>query len=159
MIERYFEATLSEEEETALKAFLTSPEGQAPEYDEVRAVMGYFAAGRSAEILRSRPLPFGRLKAGPQNDKIHAPVILSEAKDLRHRGGIWRRVVAVAASLAIIVTLGVGIYNKNNVCVTFVDGRKVTDREVVMNDVDNILADLLTDRTDMEELLNDFFDK
>ncbi|MBQ8061008.1 MAG: hypothetical protein IJ205_03575 [Bacteroidales bacterium] len=70
-----------------------------------------------------------------------------------------RRIAAVAASLALIVTLGVRLYNKNNVCVSFVDGRKVTDREVVMNDVDNILADLLTDRTDMEELLNDFFDK
>ena len=151
MIERYFEATLSEEEETALKAFLASPEGQAPEYDEVRAVMGYFAAGRSVEILRSRPLP--------QNDKIHAPVILSETKDLRHRSPLWRRVAAIAASLTIIVTLGVSLYNKNNVCVTFVDGRKVTDKEIVMNDVDNILADLLTDRTDMEELLNDFFDK
>lgn len=151
MIERYFEATLSEEEETALKAFLASPEGQAPEYDDVRAVMGYFAAGRSVEILRSRPLP--------QNDKIHAPVILSETKDLRHRSPLWRRVAAIAASLTIIVTLGVSLYNKNNVCVTFVDGRKVTDKEIVMNDVDNILADLLTDRTDMEELLNDFFDK
>ena len=151
MIERYFEATLSEEEETALKAFLASPEGQAPEYDDVRAVMGYFAAGRSVEILRSRPLP--------QNDKIHAPVILSETKDLRHRSPLWRRIAAIAASLTIIVTLGVSLYNKNNVCVTFVDGRKVTDKEIVMNDVDNILADLLTDRTDMEELLNDFFDK
>lgn len=151
MIERYFEATLSEEEETALKAFLASPEGQAPEYDDVRAVMGYFAAGRSVEILRSRPLP--------QNDKIYAPVILSETKDLRHRSPLWRRVAAIAASLTIIVTLGVSLYNKNNVCVTFVDGRKVTDKEIVMNDVDNILADLLTDRTDMEELLNDFFDK
>ena len=151
MIERYFEATLSEEEETALKAFLASPEGQAPEYDDVRAVMGYFAAGRSVEILRSRPLP--------QNDKIHSPVILSETKDLRHRSPLWRRVAAIAASLTIIVTLGVSLYNKNNVCVSFVDGRKVTDKEVVMNDVDNILADLLTDRTDMEELLNDFFDK
>jgi len=151
IIDGYFEATLSEEEETALKAFLASPEGQAPEYDDVRAVMGYFAAGRSVEILRSRPLP--------QNDKIHAPVILSETKDLRHRSPLWRRVAAIAASLTIIVTLGVSLYNKNNVCVTFVDGRKVTDKEVVMNDVDNILADLLTDRTDMEELLNDFFDK
>ncbi len=151
MIERYFEATLSEEEETALKAFLASPEGQAPEYDDVRAVMGYFAAGCSVEILRSRPLS--------QNDKIHAPVILSETKDLRHRSPLWRRVAAIAASLTIIVTLGVSLYNKNNVCVTFVDGRKVTDKEIVMNDVDNILADLLTDRTDMEELLNDFFDK
>lgn len=151
MIERYFEATLSEEEETVLKAFLASPEGQAPEYDDVRAVMGYFAAGRSIEILRSRPLS--------QNDKIHAPVILSETKDLRHRSPLWRRIAAIAASLTIIVTLGVSLYNKNNVCVTFVDGRKVTDKEIVMNDVDNILADLLTDRTDMEELLNDFFDK
>ncbi len=151
IIDGYFEATLSEEEETALKAFLASPEGQAPEYDEVRAVMGYFATGRSVEILRSRPLS--------QNDKIHAPVILSETKDLRHRSPLWRRVAAIAASLTIIVTLGVSLYNKNNVCVTFVDGRKVTDKEVVMNDVDNILADLLTDRTDMEELLNDFFDK
>ena len=151
MIERYFEATLSEEEETALKAFLASPEGQAPEYDDVRAVMGYFAAGQSIEILRSRPLS--------QNDKIHAPVILSETKDLRHRSPLWRRIAAIAASLTIIVTLGVSLYNKNNVCVTFVDGRKVTDKEIVMNDVDNILADLLTDRTDMEELLNDFFDK
>ena len=151
MIERYFEATLSEEEETALKAFLASPEGQAPEYDDVRAVMGYFATGCSVEILRSRPLS--------QNDKIHAPVILSETKDLRHRSPLWRRVAAIAASLTIIVTLGVSLYNKNNVCVTFVDGRKVTDKEVVMNDVDNILADLLSDRTDMEELLNEFFDR
>ena len=39
----------------------------------------------------------------------------------------------------------------------FVDGKKVTDKEVVMNDVDNILADLLSDRTGVEEQLNDFF--
>ena len=39
IIDGYFEATLSEEEETALKAFLASPEGQAPEYDDVRAVL------------------------------------------------------------------------------------------------------------------------
>ena len=126
MIERYFEATLSEEEETALKAFLASPEGQAPEYDEVRAVMGYFAAGR---VVR----------------QTHQPSRLTN------------RIVAIAASLAIIVTLGVNIYNKTNICVSFVDGKKVTDKEVVMNDVDNILADLLSDRTGVEEQLNDFF--
>lgn len=126
MIERYFEATLSEEEETALKAFLVSPEGQAPEYDEVRAVMGYFAAGR---VVR----------------QAHQPSRLA------------KRIVAIAASLAIIVTLGVNMYNKTNICVSFVDGKKVTDKEVVMNDVDNILADLLSDRTGVEEQLNDFF--
>ena len=134
LIDGYFEGTLSEDEETALKIFLASEEGQGPEYDEVRAVMGYFAAGRSVEILRSRPLP--------QNDRK-----------------VWRRMVAIAASMAIIITLGVSIYNRNNVCVSFVGGQKITDKEVVMNDVDNILADLLSDRTDMEELLNEFFDR
>ena len=134
LIEGYFEGTLSQDEETALKVFLASEEGQGPEYDEVRAVMGYFAAGRSVEILRSRPLP--------QNDRK-----------------VWRRILAIAASMAIIITLGVSIYNRNNVCVSFVGGQKITDKEVVMNDVDNILADLLSDRTDMEELLNEFFDR
>ena len=134
LIEGYFEGTLSQNEETALKVFLASEEGQGPEYDEVRAVMGYFAAGRSVEILRSRPLP--------QNDRK-----------------MWRRILAIAASLAIVITLGINIFNQNNVCVSFVGGKKITDREVVMNDVDNILADLLSDRTDMEELLNEFFDR
>ena len=125
IIERYFEATLSEEEETSLKAFLASPEGQGPEYDEVRAVMGYFATGRVVRQTR--------------------------------RPRLTNRIIAVAASLAILLTLGINIYNKQNVCVSFVDGMKVTDKEVVMNDVDNILADLLSDRTDMEEQLSDFF--
>lgn len=132
LIEGYFEGTLSQDEETALKVFLASEEGQGPEYDEVRAVMGYFAAGRSVEILRSRPLP--------QNDRK-----------------VWRRILAIAASMAIIITLGINIFNQNNVCVSFVGGKKITDREVVMNDVDNILADLLSDRIDMEEQLESIF--
>ena len=33
-IERYFEGMLSEDEELELKLFLTSEEGQGPEYDE-----------------------------------------------------------------------------------------------------------------------------
>ena len=132
LIEGYFEGTLSQNEETALKVFLASEEGQGPEYDEVRAVMGYFAAGRSVEILRSRPLP--------QNDRK-----------------MWRRILAIAASLAIVITLGINIFNQNNVCVSFVGGKKITDREVVMNDVDNILADLLSDRVDVEEQLESIF--
>lgn len=132
LIEGYFEGSLSQDEETALKVFLASEEGQGPEYDEVHAVMGYFAAGRAVEILRSHPLP--------QNDRK-----------------MWRRIAAIAASLAIIITLGVSLYNKTNVCVSYVSGQKITDREVVMNDVDNILADLLSDRTDMEEQLTGIF--
>ena len=139
LIEGYFEGTLSQDEETALKVFLASEEDQGPEYDEVRAVMGYFAAGRA--------VIFGNTKA------------ITSRRSLRLREIVWRRIAAIAASLAIIITLGVSLYNKTNVCVSYVSGQKITDKEVVMNDVDNILADLLSDRTDMEELLNDFFDR
>ena len=137
LIEGYFEGTLSQDEETALKVFLASEEGQGPEYDEVRAVMGYFAAGRS--------VIFGNTKA------------ITSRRSLRLREIVWRRIAAIAASLAIIITLGVSLYNKTNVCVSYVSGQKITDKEVVMNDVDNILADLLSDRTDMEEQLTGIF--
>lgn len=137
LIEGYFEGTLSQDEETALKVFLASEEGQGPEYDEVRAVMGYFAAGRA--------VIFGNTKA------------ITSRRSLRLREIVWRRIAAIAASLAIIITLGVSLYNKTNVCVSYVSGQKITDKEVVMNDVDNILADLLSDRTDMEEQLTGIF--
>ena len=137
LIEGYFEGSLSQDEETALKVFLASEEGQGPEYDEVRAVMGYFAAGRA--------VIFGNTKA------------ITSRRSLRLREIVWRRIAAIAASLAIIITLGVSLYNKTNVCVSYVSGQKITDKEVVMNDVDNILADLLSDRTDMEEQLTGIF--
>lgn len=149
MIERYFEATLSEEEETALKAFLVSPEGQAPEYDEVRAVMGFFAAGRAVRQvhqLGKRAHQPGRSLSSPKGRWFGRLTIRP-----------WMKVAVIAASLALIVTLGVSLNNKENICVSFVDGKKVTDKEVVMNDVDNILADLLSDRTGVEEQLNEFF--
>ena len=129
IIDRYFEGTLSKEEEARLKVFLASPEGQSSEYDEVRAVMGYFAVGKAINN-RAR--------------NVSRPVL-------------WRRVAAVAASLALLITIGVNIYNKENICVSFVGGQKVTDKEVVMNDVDNILSDLLADRVDMEEQLVNIF--
>jgi len=140
LIDGYFEGTLSEDDETALKIFLAAEEGQGPEYDEVRAVMGYFAAGR----------------------RFGSPVADGEDSSASPRSAPYpaaKPLVAIAASMAIIITLGVSIYNRNNVCVSFVGGQKITDKEVVMNDVDNILADLLSDRTDMEELLNEFFDR
>ena len=129
IIDRYFEGTLSAEEETRLKVFLASPEGQSSEYDEVSAVMGFFAVGKAID---------------------------NRARIIR-RPALWRRVAAVAAGLALLISIGIKIYNKENICVSFVGGQKVTDKEVVMNDVDSILSDLLADRVDMEEQLVNIF--
>ena len=137
-IDRYFEGTLSEAEELELKAFLASPEGQASEYDEVRAVMGYFAVGKS--ISRKEADEYSR-KGGRRNSSV------------------WLRVAVAAVCAGIFITIGVNVYNKENICVSYVGGQKVTDKEVVMNDVDNILADLFSGGTDVDEQLNEIFGK
>ena len=137
-IDRYFEGTLSEAEELRLKAFLASPEGQAPEYDEIRAVMGYFAVGKS--LSRNDAKEYSR-------------------KDSRRHGSAWVRVAVAAVCAGIFITLGFNVYNKENICVSYVGGQKVTDKEVVMNDVDGILADLFSGGTDVDEQLNEIFGK
>ena len=137
-IDRYFEGTLSEAEELRLKAFLTSPEGQASEYDEARAVMGYFAVGKSLSQRDAKEY---------------------SRKGIRRHGSAWLRVAVAAVCAGIFITIGVNVYNKENVCVSYVGGQKVTDKEVVMNDVDGILADLFSGGTDVEEQLNEIFGK
>ncbi len=137
-IDRYFEGTLSEAEELSLRDFLASPEGQASEYDEARAVMGYFAVGKS--LSRNETKEYSR-------------------QGSRRNSTVWLRVAVAAVCAGIFITLGISVYNKENICVSYVVGQKVTDKEVVMNDVDKILADLLSGGTDVDEQLNEIFGK
>lgn len=46
LTERYFDAETTPEEERELCRFLASPEGQQPQFDDVRHVMGYLITGR-----------------------------------------------------------------------------------------------------------------
>ena len=52
IVERYFDATTTIEEEKALAAFLATDESDSPEFNEIKAVMGYLSTGRS--IARSK---------------------------------------------------------------------------------------------------------
>lgn len=45
--EKYFDATTTYEEEKALKAFLATQESNTPEFNEIKAVLGYFATARN----------------------------------------------------------------------------------------------------------------
>ena len=47
LAEKYFEAETSDEEERQLKLFLCSAKAQDPAFDELKAVMGYLAVGKS----------------------------------------------------------------------------------------------------------------
>ena len=83
--QKYFEATLSQREERRLMRFLATTED--PEFDEVKAVAGYFAAGRMA-----RESAIKRIVFWP-----------------------WVYASAIAASLAVVVGVSLIVENARRV--------------------------------------------
>ena len=55
LTERYFDAETTPEEERELCRFLASPEGQQPQFDDVRHVMGYLITGRRHHPTAAAP--------------------------------------------------------------------------------------------------------
>ena len=49
LTEKYFDATTTPLEEEALASFLSTRESELPKFDEIKAVMGYFATARLYE--------------------------------------------------------------------------------------------------------------
>lgn len=47
LCDSYFEATITAEEEKALKAFLATPASNTQQFNEIKAVMGYIATGKA----------------------------------------------------------------------------------------------------------------
>ena len=54
LCEKYFEATTSNEEELALKRFLSTEESNVPEFNEIKAVIGYTETARQVLSTRKR---------------------------------------------------------------------------------------------------------
>lgn len=137
LIERYFEAQTTAEEEAALRRFLCSPQGRASRYDEVRAVMGFLAVGRSlhqrSAVRTARPTP------------------------------LWHRVAGIAASVVVAVGLSVAGWHvlsaDKEVYVAYVDGQKITDRDEVLRlmcvSFDEVAMD--EPQAEMEAQLGDMF--
>ena len=131
--ERWFEALLSEEEERALKAFLASTDD--PDFDEVKAVAGYFATGkavRGAQEASCRPV---------QRRQMHRLTWVA---------------IAVAASLALFVAIG--LYNqRQNDCYILAYGEKSTDPKLALADMSATLEGIFVEGEDVTEELYDLF--
>ena len=109
LIQRYFEAETTEAEENELRSFLSTSPGLDSRYDEVRAVMGYLAVGRSLNKKKMARRPSRMIRT------------------MRH--------VGVAASLALMIGF-VSFYwsdliSDREFYVAYVDGNKITDRTIV----------------------------
>lgn len=125
LADRWFDALLSPGEERELKDFLAGTED--PDFDEVKAVMGYFVTGKA---LTGRPL------SRPGNRFA------------------WTA-VAVAASIALVVAIG--LRPRQNDCYILAHGEKTMDPRRALENMNSTLSDLFSTGEDVEDQLSDFF--
>lgn len=140
LADRYFEASTTEAEEQALKAYVTGDGIDDTRFDEVRALMGLAAYGRA---LQRRQRPSGTTGA------------------VRHRQRTvlrWAAAVAVGflAAGATVATLS---YRSDNQCVAYINGHKVTETDRVMQAMRTSIREVSapTETPTVEAQLNDIF--
>lgn len=128
--ERWFDALLTEDEERALKAFLASTDD--PDFDEIKAVAGFFATGKAVY--------------GAQEENLRP------ARQRRTTHQLAWAAIAVAASLALVAAIG--LYNqRQNQCYILAYGEKNTDKELALESMEATLSSLFGTAPDIEKEL------
>lgn len=114
IVEKYFDATATVEEEKALANFLSTVESNVPEFNEIKAVMGYLATSR------------------------HIERELTKQRKGYDRSFIFRW-AATAAAIAIIAVIGakfnVGSPSENketDIYIANINGNIYTDKDFVL---------------------------
>lgn len=130
--ERYFEGLTTKEEERLLHQFLTTEMGQAADFEELRAVMGYLAMGKVGHQKRIIPL-------------------------WRHP-----KVIKWSAAACILILGGIGLYHlmPKTTYVAYIDGRRTTNKAEVLAQMHGVMANINADaptsemEASMSNLLN-----
>jgi hypothetical protein len=120
---RWFDALLTGDEERELKAFLASTDDS--DFNEVKAVAGYFATGKA-------------LYEGGKKRRTTRRLVLA--------------VAAMAASLAIFAAIGLNNHRLDN-CYILANGEKTTDPEKVLESMEATLSTLFGTAPDIEKEL------
>lgn len=128
LAERWFDALLTEDEERELKAFLAGTDD--PDFDEVKAVAGFFATGKAVTAEKG-------------------------SVDARRRIFPWAAAIAIAASLVLVAAIG--LYHRQNDCYILAYGEKSTDPELALADMSATLVGLFEESEDVGEELFDIF--
>lgn len=131
LADRRFEGLLTEDEELELKSFLASTED--PDFDEVKAVAGYFAMGKA--LSKGCPAATARPLA---------------------RGAGFRWAAAVVAACLVLV-LAIGLYHRRNDCYILAYGEKSTDVQLAFDDMSATLEGIFGESEDVGEELFDLF--
>ena len=135
IVNRYFEAETTEEEERLLKRFLASDEAQGTEFDEARAVMGLFATARSSSLSARE-----ELESASSRTTVPESSALSPQKTIK-----W-------LSVAAAVVLAVGLWwhwSERPTYYACIDGVETTNRKEVVEamhrSMENVQQDVETE--------------
>ena len=139
LMERYFEAQTSEQEEEALKRFAASPLADGPAFEPLRATLAMAAYARRAGLQPATQQPRSRYRR---------PTL--SLAPLRHVA-LW----------AAVTLLGVTVYRlaapPDEACIAYIHGTRTTSSEAVMQAMLNTVEVVGEPEgaDDMEQLMND----
>ena len=130
LTDRFLEGETTLEEERELYAFYRSEE--VPN-----------------DLLSLRPL-----FVGLEEIQLETPSITPKKKK-----GDWRKWVMIAASVLVLFLLGGSFLwqQQQNECVAYVYGERVTDRDLIMQEMERSIGTMTEGQNDIENQLNDMF--
>ncbi len=130
LTDRFLEGETTLEEERELYAFYRSEE--VPD-----------------DLLSLRPL-----FVGLEEIQLETPSITP-----KKRRGDWRKWVMIAASVLVLFLLGGSFLwqQQQNECVAYVYGERVTDRDLIMQELERSIGAMTEGQNDIENQLNDMF--
>lgn len=130
LTDRFLEGETTLEEERELYAFYRSEE--VPD-----------------DLLSLRPL-----FVGLEEIQLETPSITSKKKK-----GDWRKWVMIAASVLVLFLFGGSFLwqQQQNECVAYVYGERVTDRDLIMQEMERSIGTMTEGQNDIENQLNDMF--
>lgn len=129
LAERYFDALTDPQEELELKRFLSTPQASSPRFDEIKAVMGYFATRKAAT---------GRQR--------------------RKRSIIRWSAAAVAAGI-ISAALWHTPAPSHDICIAYIDGKEITDERIILEQMQHTMQMIsnTTEENSIEKQLGKIF--
>ena len=161
LTERFFNGETTLAEERRLYQLYSEAETLPADLEELREMMADL--GELSKRPIPQPLPAGKGVITHRNQKgILLPSLQGGAgggsSAPSGRGWGW---ISIAASLLLFFTLGSMWYGykQKNECVAYVYGERVTDRELVMHEMQTAMASLTTDdaTATMEQQMKELF--
>lgn len=152
LVDAYFEASITEEEEENLKLFLCTPQAQDSSFDEIKAVMGL------ATMLKRKSQNNQRTKE-TSNRELITSIPATSLQFLPKRQLMrWAAVVVLGLSVLTPTTIMWGGAD-NDECEAYIDGKKITDQAVVLQQMHTTMLQTLQGDLQNEpaEQLRDLF--